>query len=61
MDPEMISALKAYLKENLSIRVKAGESWEPFSNTNTYQVAVEVYLDGEVIADDFDTFSVEAN
>lgn len=61
MAPEMIEAIKAYLKENLSISIETGEDWESFSSGNFYRVKVKISLDGDVIAEDSDSFKVEGN
>jgi hypothetical protein len=61
MDPALLEALKAYIKENLSVTVRTEEDWDCFSGRNSYQVKVSVHLDSELICEDSDSFSVEVN
>lgn len=61
MTPEMLEALKAYLKENLSVSVFTDSHFGNFGGSNNYQVKVRIFLDGEEIAEDYDTFTVESN
>lgn len=59
MDPELLEALKTYLKENLSVAVTTNDDWECFNDRRFCQVKVEIFLDREVIATDYDSFSIE--
>ena len=57
----MREAVKAYLSENLTISIEAGEDWDNFGSSNSYRVKVQVSLDGDVISEDSSSFSIGSN
>lgn len=61
MDETMRAAIEQYIKENLTVSVSAGEDWSSFSSGNSIRVNVQLNLNGEIISEDSESFSLPRN
>ena len=58
MTDEMRDAVKALIRETLTVSVSVDHSWDPYSSAGR-RVEVTLYLDGEKFSEDSYSFDVK--